>query len=477
MAQLKNKWVEDNAISENKINASIAGDGLTGGSGSPLAVFDETTAAVEIYVDPAGNDTTGDGSVGDPYLTITKAYSVVPYLLKHPVRIHIAAGTYTAFPEIIRHRCEGNGQLIFDGADGFSDDEGTLTSTTSTVQASYYGGLIPIRVSVLVSGAGWSVNEHRGKFVKILTGAQADGICVIASNTADTLILESGWHSWVDTGDTFTIGDPLAIVNSATVTYISVRNERDIADSEVSRVGFGFIDFNASVDNPMQFANTDAVVQGCKIRQTSNSNIRLADSSVNLSDLVVPGSSFTVTSTVGTYDSQFLYKGYLYVAGSNVCGAKWNTRGEIRSSGNGSSSLNCFVGGCSMQKAEILAKCFIFISLSTIEGGTSYDCAEQWESAEVIFGECYFISGKSILNLAKRSGTTMRDNLFAAASNFTRYGAELNGLNSVYIEAGAAPAGNLGDVYFYQTDTVSPAPATGVMVSDGQGSRVVNRRV
>ena len=28
------------------------------------------------YIDPAGNDTTGDGSIGTPYLTISKCHSV-----------------------------------------------------------------------------------------------------------------------------------------------------------------------------------------------------------------------------------------------------------------------------------------------------------------------------------------------------------------------------------------------------------------
>ncbi|MCX7614755.1 MAG: hypothetical protein N2Z65_03260 [Clostridiales bacterium] len=50
---------------------------------------------VTIYVSPTGNDTTGNGTSGNPYATITKALSMIPKNLNgYTPTISIAAGTY-----------------------------------------------------------------------------------------------------------------------------------------------------------------------------------------------------------------------------------------------------------------------------------------------------------------------------------------------------------------------------------------------
>lgn len=52
----------------------------------------ETNA--DIYIATTGNDTTGVGSAGNPYLTLAKALSLVPDRLTADVTIHVADGTY-----------------------------------------------------------------------------------------------------------------------------------------------------------------------------------------------------------------------------------------------------------------------------------------------------------------------------------------------------------------------------------------------
>ena len=53
------------------------------------------TANKTVYVSPSGSDTTGDGTSGKPYATITKALSVIPKNLNgHDAYVSIANGTY-----------------------------------------------------------------------------------------------------------------------------------------------------------------------------------------------------------------------------------------------------------------------------------------------------------------------------------------------------------------------------------------------
>ena len=53
-------------------------------------------ASLTLYVDPTGNDTTGDGSQSKPFRQISKAISVIPKNLNgYSVTINVASGTYT----------------------------------------------------------------------------------------------------------------------------------------------------------------------------------------------------------------------------------------------------------------------------------------------------------------------------------------------------------------------------------------------
>ena len=52
-------------------------------------------ASKTIYVTTGGNDSTGTGAVGAPYLTVNRALQDIPYYLQHDVSINIGAGTFT----------------------------------------------------------------------------------------------------------------------------------------------------------------------------------------------------------------------------------------------------------------------------------------------------------------------------------------------------------------------------------------------
>jgi hypothetical protein len=77
-----------------------------------------TTAPMNIYLATApngGNDTTGDGTITKPFLTFTKALSIVPRILRHKVTLFPGTGLYSGFPKDNFFTCEG-GQLIIDAS-------------------------------------------------------------------------------------------------------------------------------------------------------------------------------------------------------------------------------------------------------------------------------------------------------------------------------------------------------------------------
>ena len=56
----------------------------------------KTTATLNLYVDETGNDTTGDGSVGNPYRQITRALEDVKEQMVHTVNIFVNGTTFNA---------------------------------------------------------------------------------------------------------------------------------------------------------------------------------------------------------------------------------------------------------------------------------------------------------------------------------------------------------------------------------------------
>jgi len=228
----------------------IIGNGGVAGvaPGAPVA-FTETTADLEIYVDAAtGSDTTGNGTAAAPYATITKAYEQVPYFIKHAVQIHIAAGTYTDFPNEIDNYFSDAGQLVFDGVPGLSDDEGTLTANTVTDVGGGTWDLVAQDINV--SGAAWTPNEHAGKYIRMTSGT-SNGYCArIWSNTTDTLRIIRGYLLSIAPTNTFLIGEPQVDITITNTPKITGSFEGAIDTGAVSWAGnrllFGYLNFNFS---------------------------------------------------------------------------------------------------------------------------------------------------------------------------------------------------------------------------------------
>lgn len=171
-----------------------------------LAAADSvTTTDMDIYVNAAtGSDVTGNGTAALPYATITKAFEDVPYFIKHVVHIHVAAGTYTAFPELIEHRMGEGGALSLDGTAALVDvDAGPFTTDA--------GGAVVLTDTYIadnpVVGGGLTPSAWAGKLLLGLSGGIDGVIGGIIDNDATDVRINMG-YCLPAAGETFKIVEP-----------------------------------------------------------------------------------------------------------------------------------------------------------------------------------------------------------------------------------------------------------------------------
>lgn len=94
--------------------------------------------------------------------------------------------------------------------------------------------------TVVMTGAGWTVNEHAGAFVTMLTGTVGNigDALEILSNTADTLTVVGQFQSAVASGDTFAIsGQFTAGIADRNTEAIDAAGTAVYFDDEVANIG------------------------------------------------------------------------------------------------------------------------------------------------------------------------------------------------------------------------------------------------
>jgi hypothetical protein len=433
-----------------------------------------TTADMEIYVDPAGDDDAGLGTSGSPYATITRAYADVPYKLRHPVQIHIGAGTYTSFPTIIKHECEETGQLIFDGEDGFSDDEGTLTAGTVTKINDTFG--YTTLATIQVAGASWTTNEHAGKFTFNTSGTANGRVCYIRENTADTLTLYVRLNTLPESADTFTIGLPRAVVNVSNGCFIKV-DDNNAGNYGTVRIGLGLIDFNFSSIG-FHIKDTNCNISSCSITATGDPSIRADHCAINeyTKDFADAASTYTVSTITGAaFDFRELFSfetQELRLQGCHVEGAKSRST-EISTSDIWGALMNR-IYYCSCTKISIGNSQSASMTFCTVKSATNQDSLSFIDSPYIAVDYSYLEGGQNMVRVYNAINVSLRD-LTTVPANYTKYGIDINN-GSVY-KLNAAMSGDLGGTYFYQTDSIFPDPPNGASVTDGQGSIVTSERV
>jgi hypothetical protein len=422
---------------------------------------DFTTGNMAIYVNVStGSDTTGTGTASKPYATITKAYEDVPHLLKHPVQIKIAAGTYTDFPLVIEHECEDNGQLVFDGGD-ISSDAGPFTvaivTAVNTLSAQ----------DILVSGAGWTPNQFQGKFAKITSGTNAGYYLGIISNTTDTLRVINT-RKLPSAPNTFEIGYPLVDINLGATDIINARvydkTWQYRSDYMPTRLGIGFINFN--VADSLVIRDTPTFLPCCDLNLQTNS-LDVVNCEINGAEPFPDVANAFAVTYVNDYGVLpfIAQQGASKIDNSHVLNLI--DRGDpcypIRSNNKIERSHldSAYLDG---SKGEF-QNCHFELS-----GDDSITLINN-SFAKCFY--CHFEAGDNCLNLNHSSAVISNGD--STSANYT-YGVRLKDCSKAIDHGVPSLSGASGDVYFYQTNTVASHPSAGAAITDNQGSFFVTER-
>jgi hypothetical protein len=143
---------------------------------------DDGTVPSTVYVDSAtGNDATGDGTLGNPYATLERAFMVCPAAprVSRTIRLQ-GAGPYNFGAA---HTANLN-FITVQGDDPIVSTTRTITSIGSSSQAN---GLV-----LTDAGVAMGVDEYRGRLVLFTSGPLNGTYGTVATNTANTVSVISG---------------------------------------------------------------------------------------------------------------------------------------------------------------------------------------------------------------------------------------------------------------------------------------------
>ncbi len=275
----------------------------------------QTTAALNLYVDPTGSDSNACTSTGTAAcLTIQGAIDKVPKTILDPVIVTVGAGNfagaYVAGFTVGKPRSVAAGAyLSLLGTLATSTDLAT-GSATGTFTSGTAGTSSPAVFGTgVMTGQTWTVNDLRGRFVEVTGGTGSGQIRVVQSNTADTITIAGTWTAVTGTS-TFAIRDSVSVVNSGVVVPVQINAVVGTAAigfviyDNLAEVGVGTTSALVGVEN-MRIATAN----GIQITNTSKSLIRQCQFIVGASGI---GIRLLSLSSVALYSSYFDASSGLY---------------------------------------------------------------------------------------------------------------------------------------------------------------------
>jgi len=143
-----------------------------------------------IYIATTGNDSTGDGSSGAPFLTINRALLDIKPFNEATITVSFDDGTYTLANDLFIRDYGKNAELKFETTNsGFSVVEASSTFTSN--DGFTYNN----------TAKTWTVDEHKGRFIRVISmvsGTLPTGNSAyipILSNTATALELSGAYYN------------------------------------------------------------------------------------------------------------------------------------------------------------------------------------------------------------------------------------------------------------------------------------------
>lgn len=155
------------------------------------------------YVATTGSDTTGNGTLANPYATVEKCMEFIPIEVPDGMcyNIKVANGTYTEFPNLDRS-LRGASNIVIDGYEHPIAIDSNTYEIQSVTSLAYSGTEITLTTSP------FTADQHYGKFIRILTGTYAGYIAPIVRNTANVITTTYIFSALLSAGNTFEIVNP-----------------------------------------------------------------------------------------------------------------------------------------------------------------------------------------------------------------------------------------------------------------------------
>jgi hypothetical protein len=142
-----------------------------------------TLRDLDLWVDASVGSDANDGGVNSALRTLSAAVYKIPIRVRHSVTIHVNPGTYDERLDLL-FLITGEGNVTFVGEQwrAYSPSNGIRSGTFD----SNFGAQRIPNTATCAAG-GWNVDELKGKFVHITTGAAAGAYLPLAGNAVTSL--------------------------------------------------------------------------------------------------------------------------------------------------------------------------------------------------------------------------------------------------------------------------------------------------
>lgn len=193
---------------------ALAQDGLTRGDSLRRREY-QTYATTNLFVDPTGSDTGACTSSGTTACaTLTGALSKLPARISNNVTITVAAGTYTD-TVTIRGFISGGGSnsptLTVQSSLAAAPVSAATGTSTAFTDAPDTGTVVGVLEDTSKS---WTVDELKGYFLEITSGAQTGAVRPIISNDSRNVRFVGSFATDPIVGVSFRISRPGAVWSS-----------------------------------------------------------------------------------------------------------------------------------------------------------------------------------------------------------------------------------------------------------------------
>ena len=181
-----------------------------------LVSLGTSTAALDLYCDPAGDDS-NPGTPGLPVRQPAAALALLPRRLRHRATIHLAPGHYQGFSVtgFVVDPQEDGTQVGLAVAGSFVPAAVSTGTTNGTSTAAANGDSIAPSWAVLVdAGQAWTPEDLRGRLLEITNGPGAGQLLPIVHNDASSIwVLTTTWSS-APVGSDYVIHDQGSVIDT-----------------------------------------------------------------------------------------------------------------------------------------------------------------------------------------------------------------------------------------------------------------------